>query len=194
MKKSALAAMLAGLLSVSGAAQSDVIYDFSFSQLTNDDTAIDFANFDVVLRFDDYLTTPGFNAVAPVRSTALPSIGYEIAYAGVTNLGWWAFDDIRQGAIIYDNSFTFDVDSFLFDIAGQTKRITMPGQYSGSVFGNGGSPAQYFRGIGTVTVTEVPEPPALGLFAIGIACMAYRRQKMVNSTFPARCASWSTAA
>ena len=171
MKTRIKCALMSALLLVSSAAHSDVLYAFSFTDLTGSATK----DFNVSLRYADYVEVTGMNPLPTVLTSTVASLGYATSHAGTNYLGWWAFDSTGN-AVMTDVYYSFFGPSFLFipdDY--RTSYLTSPGTYAGTVSGN--APISFW-GTANLTISEVPEPGSLALWLVGgIAGLALSRRR-----------------
>jgi hypothetical protein len=166
-------ALIATLLLSSGAAHSDVLYAFSFTNLSGSATE----DFNISLRYADYVQVTGMNQLPLVSTSTVASLGYAISHAGTNTLGWWGFDSTGN-AIMDDMFYSYAGPSFLFlPTDYRTSYLSSPGTYGGTVGGN--APIS-FNGTATLTISEVPEPGSLALLLIGgVAALALSRRRKV---------------
>ena len=173
-------AALAGSLCLAQPAAASILYDFSFTKLS--DGQADFALHYVA---PDYITVTGLGPVA-AQST---SLGYDVLNFGTNKLGIFLFSN--TGGFITDSGVGYSDTTFSFDPSILAAAyLTAPGVYAGTVSGNVGPILHTFGGSAQLTITDtatsggggVPEPAtwALMLTGFGLVGATLRRRPTVQ--------------
>lgn len=133
-----------------GAAQADVIYDFSFTNLTGSSGSI--SDFTVSVTVPDYITVTGLAPLGNPISTPL----YTINNFGTNSTGWFGFSE--SGGNLSDGTMGHSITSFVFIPSSPLSNyITAPGIFSGGISGNDGRGS--LIGLGSLVVSEVAPVP-----------------------------------
>lgn len=176
-----LAMLATGLLFTCASAFASVQYRFDFTDLNSPGLG-SYADFHIVLTYDDFVRTTG---MAPIAGPAQPtSLSYDIVRAGTNRLGWWAFDEGTSATITDDQlsagflSFGY-FPGFLFN-----DFITDTGVYPGQIVGNAIFDRRqriFFEGVATLTISEIAEPGSLALILIAGSMVLVARRRPIGS-------------